>query len=179
MKFVVRNAGERSVEHLKQEIPELIVIRNGINAMEAFVDALDAVGDDAAVHLEDDIELCNDFYEKIQKIISEHPDEVIQFFSMRKEDLTVGTRMITGSRFLMGQCFYLPKGMSKKILAYKYTWKRIKEHPTGLDTMVADYLKDNKLSYLNIVPNLVDHLPVKSLINPRRSSKRQSFTFQK
>lgn len=181
MKIIVRNAGGRNIDHIKTAVPEdkLIIIHNEENAMSAFCEALEAAGDDSAVHMEDDIKLCNNFYQKLTEIINKAPNEVIQFFSMRKDDLAIGTRFISGRRFLMGQCFYLPKGMSKEIRAYKDTWKRIEEHPTGLDTMVADYLGDNKLAYLNIVPNLVDHLPVKSLINPRRSTKRQSLTFGK
>lgn len=179
MKYIVRNAGNRNIDHLKEAIPGLIVIHNEINAMEAFVDALKAAGDDAAVHLEDDILLCPDFVNTLEETIRTHKakNEVVQFFSMRKDDLTIGTRYIPGARFLMGQCFYLPAGMSKDILAYKETWKRIEEHPTGLDLMVADYLKDNKRKYLNVVPNLVEHMVGKSIIDKRRSSKRQSFTF--
>lgn len=45
--------------------------------------------------------------------------------------------------------------------------------------MIADFLKLNKINYLNIVPNLVDHQCVKSRIDPRRSTKRQSLTFNK
>lgn len=179
MKVIVRNAGERSIDHIQNEVPDLIVVRNNENAMSAFCEALDSAGDDSALHLEDDIELCDNFYKRVTEIIAENPDTVIQFFSMRKDDLTIGTRYIAGRKFLMGQCFYLPKGMSKAIREYKETWKRIEEHPTGLDTMIGDYLGDNKLQYLNICPNLVDHLPVKSLINPRRSTKRQSLTFRK
>ena len=80
MKFIVRNAGNRSIEHLKVAIPELLVVRNNENAMSAFVEALEMAGDDAVRHLEDDIELCNDFYNKVVKIINAHPDDVIQFF---------------------------------------------------------------------------------------------------
>ena len=177
MKFIVRNAGTRNIDHLKEQIPDLIVIRNEVNAMEAFMDALAAAGGDAAVHMEDDVILCPDFVSKVEEIVKDHEDEVIQFFSMRKDDLTIGTRYIKGARFLMGQCFYLPKGMSMDLRFYKDGWKRIQEHPTGLDLMVADYLKDTKKDYLNIVPNLVDHMVCKSIIDPRRSSKRQSFTF--
>ena len=135
-------------------------------------------GENPCVHLEDDIVLCDNFYEKIINEIKKRPNDVIQFFSMRKDDLTVGSRYITGSKFCMNQCFYLPSGMSRELLEYGKTWKRIKEHPTGYDYLMADYFKEHKIKYWNVVPNLVDHFPMKSRINPRRSTKRQSFTFK-
>lgn len=181
MKFIVRTTGQRDISNLINSIPDLIVCiddRPNNNAMTCFEKALMLAGEDCCVHLEDDIILCDDFYNRITEIINNHKDDVIQFFSMRKDDLTIGTRYVNGRKFLMGQCFYLPKGMSKNILDYYHAgWKRINEHPTGLDTMVGDYLGDNKYNYLNIVPNLVDHCIGKSLIDPRRSSKRQSLTF--
>jgi len=180
MKFIVRTMGNRDINELQKNIPDLIIALDTTkNAMDTFRTALVLAGDDECVHLEDDIILCDNFYDKIMSIISENKDEVIQFMSMRKDDLTIGTRYVGGRKFLMGQCFYLPKGTSKELLEYSYNWGRIKEHPTGLDTMVGDYLGDKKLKYLNIVPNLVDHIVGKSLIDPRRSSKRQSFTFVK
>ena len=177
MKYIVRNAGNRNIDHLKEAIPGLIVIHNEISGMAAFVEAMEAAGDDAAVHLEDDIILCPNFVSRLEEIVTAHENDVIQFFSMRKDDLTIGTRYIPGARFMMNQCFYLPAGMSKALAEYKPTWKRIEEHPTGYDLLMADYFKEHKISYLNIVPNLVDHIECKSIINPRRSSKRQSFTF--
>lgn len=179
MKYIVRTTGERDIGYLQDAIPELIVTTEGSDAMEGFVSALRLAGDSPTVHLEDDLVLCRDFKNRLEAIVAEHPSEVVQLFSMRKDDLTEGTRRIPGRRFCMGQCFYLPRGMSRDILSYyEAGWKRIQEHPTGLDLMVADYLGDNRISYLNIVPNLVDHQPVKSLINPHRSTKRQSLTFK-
>ena len=55
--------------------------------------------------------------------------------------------------------------------------KNIKEHPNGTDAMVRDFLKDRKEKYWIHCPSLVDHRQGKSVIDPRRSSKRQSFTF--
>ena len=180
MKFIVRTTGDRDISALKEAIPDLIATTKGDNAMEGFIYALDLAEGDSCVHMEDDIILADGFKKKVREIISMYPNDVIQFFSMRKDDLTTGTRWIPGRRFCMGQCFYLPAGMSEGIRAYYDAgWKRISEHPTGLDLMVADYLGDNRLRYLNIVPNLVDHQQVKSLIDPRRSTKRQSYTFRR
>jgi hypothetical protein len=157
-------------------VPYIIVDDTG-NAMNCFRQALDIAKDSPALHMEDDIILTEGFCEKVKTEIEKHPDQVIQFFSIRKKDLTEGTRLESGGKFLMGQCFYLPAGLSMAIKAYLPSWKGIKEHPTGLDSMVMDYLKVTKRKYIHFVPSLVQHREVKSMIDPRRSSKRQSPTF--
>jgi hypothetical protein len=176
MKFIMRTTGDLPLQEY-QVIPNLIF--SCIEKRDAylnFLNALEIAEDEAAVHLEDDIILCDDFPNKIIKVIMSYPRMPIQFFSMRKDDLTIGTRLIDGAKFLMGQCFYLPNGMSKELLEFAKNWDRT-ENPTGLDLMIGDFLKGSK--YLNYCPNLVDHKIVKSRINPKRSTKRQSLTFRK
>lgn len=179
VRFIMRTVGEVDLSGYLKEIPDLIIVKDTTqNAYDTFQSALSKALGYGAIHLEDDIILCKDFRNRIIEIIKEHPEDVIQFFSMRKDDLTIGTRYINGSKFLMGQCFYIPNRLATDLLIYSYNWSRIKEHPTGLDTMISDFLKLNKINYLNIVPNLVDHKCVKSRIDPRRSTKRQSLTFK-
>ena len=137
-------------------------------------------GEEACVQLEDDIILCNNFITKIEKAISERPNDVIQFFSMRKTDLTIGSRWDAGRNYLMAQCTYFPAKISSGILSFSKKYDNIghKSHP--LDSMVADYLASTKQKYWINCPSLVDHIVGKSMIDPRRAStNRQSFTFVK
>lgn len=182
MKYIIRLMPEREkfLPEIKEQIPNLIIVRDKTrNAMDTFLDALEAAGEDAAVHLEDDIILTNNFKKKIERVIADHKNEVVQFFSRRKKDLEVGSRYEPGSSFIYGQCFYLPDGYSKMIREYYPSWERKEEHPTGLDYMVADFLKSRKERYFLHVPSLVDHRAVTSLIDSRRSRFRQSKTFKK
>lgn len=178
--FVVRTTadGGISIKPLRDAIQNLaVMVDTQHDPIGNFLRAL-GYSDNPCVYLEDDIILCDNFYQRITSIIEEHPDDVIQFFSMRKDDLTIGTRYINGSKYLMNQCFYLPAGMGKKVIEFR------KEHYRdygigGTDSLLRDYLAFNRIKYLNIVPNLVDHMVARSRIDPRRSSKRQSFTFRK
>jgi len=180
IKFIMRTVGKVDLTEYAEAIPDLIVCKDmKHDAMDTFRMSLAMVCDHPSVNMEDDIILCDDFYNKILEEIRKRPDDVIQFFSMRKDDLTVGSRYITGSKFMMNQCFYLPKGMSADLLAYMNEWSRFDEHPTGYDILMADYFKKNKIRYWNVCPNLVDHKVEKSRIDPRRSSKRQSLTFRR
>lgn len=181
MKFIVRTVEPRDISILKKNIPNLIVVKDiKHDAMDTFFRGLEAAEEDCAVHLEDDIILCSNFYEKINDVIKNHNEDVIQFFSMRKDDLTIGTRYINGSKFMMNQCFYLPYGMSKGLREWAktaiYTDDIVKG--AGYDILMANYFKENKIKYLNWCPNLVDHMECKSIIDSRRSSKRQSLTFE-
>jgi hypothetical protein len=178
MRYIVRAVLEREhfVAELQRRLPCLEVCLDiKRNAMDTFLRALDMAGDDACVHMEDDTVLTSGFQQKAEAVIAQHPDRVIQFFSMRNADLTVGSRW--DRNFLMGQCFYLPAGASASVRRYHDRWPGKALHPTGLDTMVGDWLRERREDYWLHVPSLVDHRQVRSAIDPRRSTKRQSKTF--
>jgi hypothetical protein len=179
VRYIVRAVPEREtfVAEIKRALPCVEVCMDKTrNAMDTFLAALDMAGQDAAVHMEDDTILTSGFQRKAEAVIAERPDTVVQFFSMRSADLTVGSRW--DRSFLMGQCFYLPRGASAAVRAYHARWPGKAQHPTGLDNMVADWLKHTSQRYWLHVPSLVEHRPVKSAIDPRRSTKRQSKTFR-
>jgi hypothetical protein len=137
-------------------------------------------GDDPVIRLQDDIILTKNFLAKAEAVIAEHPDDVIQFFSMRKDDLTFGSRWCPGSTYLMNQCFYLPAGVSRQLIDFYWspTWARYYEtHPTADDSMMATMFQSQRRKYFLHVPSLVDHQKTRSVVNPRRSSSRQSLTF--
>lgn len=181
VRYVMRTVGNVDLSEYFDAIPDLEIAKDRIHdAMDTFKLSLEMAGDDPCVHLEDDIILCDNFVERVEAEIAKRPNDVIQFFSMRKDDLTVGSRYILGGLFCMGQCFYLPAGMSADILRFMDTWDKYDTDPNGLDTpLMSDYFKLHKVKYWNVCPNLVDHKVQKSRIDPRRSSKRQSFTFVK
>lgn len=189
MKFILRAVKERmdNVKLVSLSIPNIIISLDENEdrttpAYDNFLKALDMAGEDSCVHLEDDIILTDNFYSKIQAAIMKRPNDVIQFFSMREADLQKGSRYEAGATFMMAQCFYLPKGLSRELYNYGVEYKRSGEHNMKgcpLDNMVADFLKSRGMKYFIHIPNLVDHIEGKSIIDPRRSSKRISKTFKK
>ncbi|NBQ17947.1 hypothetical protein EBU24_06545 [bacterium] len=134
-------------------------------------------GNDPCVHMEEDIILTVNFVEKLEKAISEHPNDLIQFFSMRKKDITEGSRW--DNNFLMNQCFYMPAGFSLDCYNYNDEWDKEEraKNPAGWDLMMDRWLKARKRKYWIHVPSLVEHRIAKSAVDKRRSSKRQSKTF--
>lgn len=180
MRIIIRAVRDRApyIEYLQARLPEAeFCFDQKRNAMDTFLRALEMAGSDAVVHMEDDTLLQDWFMPSLKSAVAQHPDNVIQFFSMRKADLSIGSRW--DGNFMMGQCFYLPAGYSALIREYHAAWPNKEKHPTGLDTMIGDWLKKRREKYWLHVPSLVDHRDCKSIIDPRRSTKRQSLTFGK
>lgn len=148
----------------------------------AFIDTLRTVGNHAALVMEDDIQLCEDFLEKAQQVISEHPGVLIQFFTLKPSDVERGSGMRAPSSFLSNCCVYYPEGMAQDVVRYyenSSEWSAgHSQHPTGQDLLVREYLVKTKQPYWIELPTLANHLPVTSAIDPRRSKKRQSPHFK-
>jgi len=179
-RIIVRAMPERAadVAYLRERLPDAeFCFDRTQNAKDTFLAALAMAGAEPCVHMEEDVILTRDFRAKLAAALAAHPDVLIQFFSMRKADLTVGSRWEPGRTFMMNQCFYLPAGYSAALLAYAATWPGWATDPTGYDLLLAAWLQEHKLRYWLHVPSLVQHRVERSLINPRRSSRRQSLTF--
>lgn len=191
IKFIMMTCDGREefADYVKERIPNLIVSYDTFTDPGKFKNtsyrnaqqAWKLAGENPCVQLEDDIILCDDFVNRCKKVIAERPNDVIQFFSMRKADLEVGSRYELGSNFLMHQCYYLPAGMSKKIYDFSIEFENEceqDEHISPNDLVTRYYFQRNKIKYWVHIPNLVDHRIAKSSIDSRRSSKRQSKTFK-
>lgn len=180
--FIVRTTsfGNRDISHLKKAIDDLIVyVDYNHDAMGSFLNAI-TYTEGPLVMLEDDIELCDNFVEKIKEAIMQYPNHIINFFSLRKKDYELKKPYEElGSKFMMNQCNYIPSGYGNQIAEFYKTWTRKMEHPTGYDILMADWMKSNKLKYIQWFPHLVNHIECKSLINPKRSSKRTDKLFDK
>ena len=145
--------------------------------METFLRATEITGADAAIRLEDDVILTQDWRTKVEAQIAERPNDLIQFFSRSKYDVSIGSRYKSGAVFTCNVCIYLPPGFSKELFDYYKVWPRKKEHPTGLDYLIADLMKEKGMSYWVCVPNLADHSVSISQISSRRPRRRVSTTF--
>lgn len=150
------------------------------SALDTWQRALAYAGDEPVLILEDDVRLAPAFRTKVEQVIASKPDSVIQFFSMRKADETVGARYEPGRTFLMNQCVYYPALAARTLLDYSKKWQYHGDQDRAElehDVCVRAWLKSNGLHYWLHVPSLVQHENWASEINPTRSTKRQSETF--
>jgi hypothetical protein len=147
--------------------------------LDTFARSLEMAGSDPCIHTEDDILVTKDFMAKALAVINERPNLLIQFFSMRKKDLTEGSRL--DRNYLMNQCFFAPANYSVFLREFYDKWatpENLEEHRLGPDVVVRDFLRSRREAYWIHCPSLVEHMETKSVLDPRRSSKRQSLTFR-
>ena len=170
--------------YLRSEIPDAIFytdprfhinLSGKIKSTLTFLDELELSNDEPCIHMESDIIVTSNWREKIEAEIKRGPDMIIQFFSMRKDDIEVGSRL--DRIFSMNQCFYLPAGYGSAIYDFWLQWPRKDEHPGGYDIMMTDFLRSRKEDYWISVPSLVDHRTEKSISDPRRSKNRVAKVF--
>ncbi len=182
VRYIVRTCEGREayLAYVQERLPKVEVVRDRVhNALDTFLLAMEAAGGDAVVHLEDDIILTSDFEHKIERLIGAQPQVVQQFFSMRKDDLLVGSRWDRAMGFSGALCFYFPEGYSAALLDYYHGIERPELErwwPTGIDWMVGSFLALRRERYWINVPSLVQHRIGPSAIGSR-SSRRQSLTF--
>jgi hypothetical protein len=180
VKLVCRVVPERfhHTLELRRQLPGLQLIHDHHrDPMETFVRALRSVDTSPALHLEDDVILGPDFLTRAFQEVAQRPWSVIQFFSMKPEDLTLGSRY--DAYFISAVCFYLPAGYSQWIADYAPRWPKRHSNPNAVDVMVKHWLKKerNMEKHWIVVPNLVDHRVGPSAIDQSRPERRQSLTF--
>lgn len=171
MLYIVRTVSwseERrtNVEELRRAIPRLeVIVDHRQDWYGTFFEAcarLDATG---GVLLEDDVQLCRRFPERIEAVIRERgSDEVINFFEKPRVDLP--TAYVGGSQFLWMQCLYLPPGLPGRMPGYYEAFRR--ERPRqhrglSVDAFVSYVLVRERRKYWRIRPCLVQHRNFKSL----------------
>lgn len=179
MKYVIRAVREREpyVREILKQLPDAIVYYDDEyhDAMKSYLYVCEnIVGDEPCVLLEDDIILTSNFKEKIEGVISQYPEILINFFSLSKKHTKPYFR--AGREYCSSLCEYFPEGFGKRVVdAYK-TWPLKEKEPTAYDYLVR-YAWGYSMPTLVWCPSLVQHRKCKSVINPRRSTKRQSVTF--
>lgn len=170
---------EPFVQYLTAHIPLLETIYDDAQrgAFYQWLDAVAMVNDTGGIILEDDVILTKDFLAKAHEVIEVHPDVLVQFFSMRKDDETIGSRK--DGKFAMNQCVYYPPGLGARLAEYYKTQEDwiAREGIGSYDTMMCKAFREWKYKFWIQVPSLVDHLVLRSEIDKRRSTKRQARVF--
>ena len=180
MDYIVTAVKERApfVEYLNYHLPNLIIVWDKYkDPMETFMRAWGENPNNASLRFQDDIILTENFLDKAHSVIEKYPNDVIQFFSMRKADTEIGSRWESGGNWIGNLCHYLPAGMSEEIYNFGLTWGGLLANPTADDLLMRDYFKSKKIKYFLHCPSLVEHAQVYSVIDRKRSKFRNSKTF--
>jgi hypothetical protein len=154
----------RTLEGRECDLPEYVerIIDYEHKYVKSYIDALYKINDCNAVLMEDDIVLCKNFREEIEKVINKYPNNIINFFTSPSKYYTSHF----SSMFIYNQCTYFPKGMTK-FLADEIMKMYIPEEPgkhsiQRYGSLLNIVLCDNNIPHLIHRPCLVQHIDAKS-----------------
>lgn len=176
--WVTRRA--KAAVELSKTTGGMIVWDQDMHAFHTWRSVLRHAGSEPVIILEDDVILGEDWRNRAEAVIADgHTADVIQFFSMRAADLTVGSRYEPGRTFVMNQCYYLPAHAAEQLLEFCEGWEETNpDYKTGYDIAMGRWMQETGRKYWLHVPSLVQHRDWKSEINHKRPRNRQSRTFQ-
>lgn len=160
MKYYVRTTGKRTFNY---DLDYELLIDKEHKPIESFIDQLRYISKDNAVLLEDDLILCRNFQEEIEKAIEEYPDKIINFFTMP----TVYYETHESGEFAFNQCTYYPKGMAKVVADQMEFEHELDMTNPSYASLENKALKDLGIKHIHYRPCLVQHLDTSSLIDKR------------
>lgn len=159
IKYYIRTTGERKLDNSYSQIEYELLIDKDHKPVDSFIKQLELISNEDSVLLEDDLELCKNFKEEIEKVISEHPNDIINFYTVPNKYF----RSEYSNVFVYNQCTYYPKGIGK-IVANEMTNVRQKYKESAYDTLENKALRNLNILVYNYRPCLVQHLDHFSLI---------------
>ena len=112
--------------------------------------------------LEDDLILCKNFKERIEEIVAQYPNSVINFYESPYNFYFTEERR--GIKYRFNQCTYYPKGVSKLIAdKMEEIWPKY-QNIKQYDFLQAYAMDELGMSYISYRPCLVQHLNGRSII---------------
>ena len=174
VKYFVRTTNERQLDKTYNQISYEKLVDLEHKPVESFIEQLKIISKYDSVLLEDDLILCKDFKNKIEEVINQYPDEIINFFTYPMRYF----KTIKESGFCYNQCTYYPKGMTllianeiEYILENDIRYKNCPQY----DILENRALYNLKIKHIKYRPCLVQHLDYNSLVGNCPNSRRTPY----
>ncbi len=170
IKYFVRTTLERRLHDSFSQVAYSLLIDKEHKLREIFLGQLENISDFDVVLLEDDIILCNNFKERIEKIIQSHSNEIINFFFEPFDYFESKYK-----EFAYNQCTYYPSIILKDIINFFKNNKKPSFVKTPEEHIKYYLHKQKKFKVYTYRPCLVQHIDNKSILNkhpvsiPRRT----------
>lgn len=143
-----------------------------------FREALREFADGPGILLEDDVTLAPNWRDRVESVVSDHPLDVVRFFSYYSRDRELGSRRMPGHTYSQNQCVYFPSRLAHDFVTYTNTrWQGSVTAEMYHDIIFGRFLTHRRQDYWLHVPSLVQHLPLPSAVSPTRRT-RTSPTFE-
>ena len=170
IKYYIRSTGERYLDESYNQIPYVELIDKDHRYIDFFVDKLEELGNEDIVIIEDDCVLCKDFKNRIESVIAQYPNKVINFFYWANKYFK--TR--ESDNFVQNQCTYYPKGLAKRLAVEMR--KVHNEYPKlCTDQCENKALKRIGETHIQYRPCLVQHLNFDTMLNHEVETLRTPF----
>lgn len=127
--------------------------------------------DESMLVMEDDIELCKNFYDKAMKEINKRPNSFIMFYSMWYWDMMEAINrekwLPYDRKFVFTQAYYVPEWIWKKMVKFleKDRYANHKRRSIWINRFLVQEWIDRYLVY----PSLVQHISTDSLLENIKS----------
>jgi len=136
--------------------------------------------DEAMLVMEDDIELCENFYKRAMKEIDEHPNSFVMFYSCKSWELKEAENKANGlpydRPFVYTQAFYLPAWRWKKLSKFLETNRHANRHRYSI--WINEFLVQEWIDRYLVQPSLVQHIWFTSIWEKRGFVMHQSKTYK-
>ena len=166
IKYFVRTIPERTFNYQGIEYTKLVDYAH--QPLQSFIAQLDLIGDYDAVLLEDDVILCNNFKDEIEKVIAKYPDKIINFYT--KPKFYIQTEETFDFRY--NQCTYYPKGVGKIVAAkMREILPRFGKQQRLWCVVERMALRELQITHIAYRPCLVQHPDDESILNSHDPKK--------
>ena len=171
IKYFIRSVGTRVLDESYNQIPYVELIDKDHRYIDFFIEQLEKYGNEDMVIIEDDCVLCKNFKERIESVIAQYPNKIINFFQYETKEYF---KTHESTEYLQNQCTYYPKGLTIK-LAHKMREVLEKNPQLRTDECEDLALKELKETHIKYRPCLVQHLNFDTFLNNKIESKRTPF----
>lgn len=166
VRYFVRTTDDRAFEY-DLEYEKLVDTER--KPVKSFIEQLKYISQYDSVLLEDDLVLCKNFKNRIEDVIKQYPDKIINFFTCPNEWFTT----YESTRFSYNQCTYYPKGIALEIaLKMEKVFKMLPK--AQYDVIEHNALLRLGLSHVQFRPCLVQHLDNNSLVGNNAGGHRRT-----
>lgn len=175
MKYFIRTTGERTLDESFSQIEYELLVDEKHQPVQSMIEQLKIISKTNSVFLEDDVVLCKDFEKRINEVIKNHPNQIINFFFQPLQYQLSGLRK--GREFLFNQCVYYPRYIANKIA--KEMEKLLKEgfKFDQYDRLQAKAMERLGLDFYSYRPMLVQHKYTKSLLHNKWVNRGRTIYF--
>ena len=136
--------------------------------------------DESILVMEDDIELCKNFYEKAKAEIEQRPDSFIMFYSCKIGEIREAENKknwIPYSRpYVYTQAYYIPAGIGKKLSKFLETNEKANNRRWSI--WINEFLIQEGVERYLVQPSLVQHIGLDSLNKSSNTYIHQSKTYR-